>query len=424
MSMLATEAARPQVSVVLPCLNEAGSVALVVREALEAIGAAGYTGEVVIGDNGSTDGSQAIAEAAGARVVHQPIRGYGAALAAGINAARGVIVVMADADNTYPFEFLGRLVAPVLADEVDMMIGARWSGATAHTMPFLHRFVGTPVLTWLVRRAGGPAGLTDSQSGFRAFRRDRLLDLHLRSTGMDYASEMFIVAGRQDWRIREIPAGYRERIGESKLDTLADGWRHLKTIVLLAPDLLATYPGAAAFLAGVLMLGFSFLNRGAFAIGSLGWLGSLLGPVFIIIGVQAVLAGVVIGVASPLRRHSRTERFLTDEEVLRSAAIGGLWLVGVALVLDLTLFLSWALRLGAPFVGLPLAGLAQAMLLIGLTLIWYGVIASILLAGSRRWGAGDAPSTADAVMPRRSADAILPVPIDAWDSTASPAAGS
>jgi hypothetical protein len=127
-----------------------------------------------------------------------------------------------------------------------------------------------------------------------------------------------------------------------------------------------------------------------FGIGSLGWQASLLGPALIVFGAQAMLAGLVVGAASPLGRQGRTARALTDPATLLNAAIGGGWLMGVGVVIDLTLFASWLFRLGAPFVGLPLAGLAEAMLLVGGTLMWYGVMASILLAGSRRWGVAPA----------------------------------
>lgn len=372
----------PRVSVVLPCLNEAGSVGLVVRQALDAFDAIGVAGEVVVADNGSTDGSQQIATEAGARVVTQPVRGYGAALMAGITAARGEVVVMADADATYPFDRLGDLIGPVMRGEADMVLGNRWCGATAQTMPFLHRFVGTPLLTWLVRRAGGPAGLTDSQSGFRAFRRTALDDLGLRSAGMEFASEMLIVAGRAEWRILEIEAGYHERIGESKLDTFNDGWRHLKTILMLAPDLLAIYPGAAFLTGGLLLSGLAFIPRDGLRLGSPIWQLSLLAPVLVIIGAQALLAGLVLTARSPLR--ARSSRIPTGE-LLRSAAAVGAWLAGVGVAIHAALFVAWSLDLGVPMRGLQLAGLAQSMLVIGLTVLGFTIIAAVTVAGQDRW---------------------------------------
>ena len=285
---------QPQVTIVLPCLNEAASVGSVVREALAACVAAGIEGEVIVADNGSDDGSPGQARAAGARVIDVPLRGYGAALSAGFTAASGDICVMGDADATYPFDRLAELVDPVARDQADMTVGSRWVGMRAKSMPFWHRFVGTPVLTWLVRRAGGPGSLTDSQSGFRAMRRQALLDLGLQATGMEYASEMLIVASRAGWRIREVRTGYRTRLGQSKLDAFRDGWRHLRTILLLAPDLAATVPGTVLVGAGALGVAWALVDPDIARGGSPAWLASLLAPAALVLGAQAVLAGLLL----------------------------------------------------------------------------------------------------------------------------------
>lgn len=378
-----TDGQVPHVSLVLPCLDEVGSVGLVVRQALEAFHSAGIHGEVVVADNGSTDGSQAAAAAAGARVVDQPIRGYGAAIQAGIAASRGDIVVMADADATYPLERMPDLVGPVAAGVADMVIGARWTGATLQTMPFLHRFVGTPVLTWLVRRAGGPAGLTDSQSGMRAFRREAMIDLGLRSTGMEYASEMLIVAGRAGWRIQEIATGYRERIGESKLDTFSDGWRHLKAIVQLAPDLVATYPGMAGMAVGVALVTVSFAPGDVIRTGSLVWLAALLGPMLLLLGAQAAVVGLVLQARSPVGRPRR--RGPDPVALVRQCLAGGAWLIGIGLSIMAALLVGWLLDLGLPRTGLQLGSVAAAMIAIGVSLAGIVGLAAISDAGHRRW---------------------------------------
>lgn len=377
---------RRQVAVVFPCLNEAASVGLVVRQARDALAAAGLEGEVVVADNGSTDGSQRLAAEAGARVVHQPIRGYGAALQAGIEAAESEVVVMADADATYPLERIGELVAPVRDGKADMVLGARWLGATLETMPFLHRFVGTPLLTWLVRRAGGPPRLTDSQSGFRAFRRQAVIALGLRSTGMEYASEMLIIAGRAGWRIQEIDTGYRERIGESKLDTFRDGWRHLKTIVLLAPDLIATYPGVGLLAGGTALSSWSFVDATALRPGSPGWQLSFLGAALLILGAQAFLVGVALSVSSPIAFDGRTRRPAGGIDLLRSVAILGGWLAGVGLLIGASLILVWAFGLGTPPRGLQLALLAQSLFVVGASALGYAGLASLLRERRQRWG--------------------------------------
>lgn len=223
-------AARPlDVSVVMPCLDEAASVGRCVAEAFAAFEASGFQGEVIVVDNGSSDGSPSVAHAAGATVVSEPRRGYGNALRAGFAAASGEVVVMADADSTYDFRQMGALVDPVRAGVADLMLGSRLDSARL-TMPFLHRTVGTPVLSMLISRVGGPQ-VSDSQSGFRAFRRDRLSALGLQSSGMELASEMLLRAAQEGWRVSEVPVGYHKRIGESKLATIPDGLRHLRLIV-------------------------------------------------------------------------------------------------------------------------------------------------------------------------------------------------
>ena len=184
---------------------------LCVEEARTALERAGIPGEVVAVDNGSSDGTPAIAAEAGARVVHEPRRGYGRALLAGFRAAKNEVIVMSDADFTYDLTKIPDLVAPIARDEADLVIGSRLESATRQTMPWLHRFAGTPVLTFLAARACGRRVVSDSQSGFRAFRREIVAALDLRSTGMELATEMLIRGARAGLRITEVQTDYRRR---------------------------------------------------------------------------------------------------------------------------------------------------------------------------------------------------------------------
>jgi hypothetical protein len=372
----------PLVTIVLPCLNEAGSVAAVVREGLAACVAAGISGEVIVADNGSDDGSPELARAAGARVVDVALRGYGAALSAGFAAARADICVMGDADATYPFDRLAELVDPVVRGEADMTVGSRWAGLTAKSMPFWHRFVGTPALTWLVRRAGGPPSLTDSQSGFRAMRRQALLDLGLQTTGMEYASEMLIVAGRSGWRILEVPTGYRARVGQSKLDAFRDAWRHLRTILLLAPDLAATLPGTALIGVGALGVAWALVDPDIGRAGSPAWLASLLGPAALVLGVQAVLAGFLLSVSSPLARDQQAPK---AERLLVSFAVAGAWALGSGLVLCGALVLSWVLGMPPPLRAVQIGLVALVLVLVGGSAIGGALLGGLVTEGLRRY---------------------------------------
>src|SRR5450756_1684708 len=243
------------VSVVMPCLNEAETVARCVAEARAALAAASLDGEVLVADNGSTDGSMKLAERAGARVVAVPERGYGAALAGGFAVARGRYVVMGDADLSYDFGAVPEFVK-ALDTGADLVMGSRFLGVIEEgAMPPLHRWLGNPVLTGL-GRLFFPTDVSDFHCGLRAFRRDALLGLDLRTTGMEYASEMVVKAALFGLRIAEIPVTLR-RDGRSRpphLRTWRDGWRHLRFLLLYSPRWLFLVPGLTLALAGAALI--------------------------------------------------------------------------------------------------------------------------------------------------------------------------
>src|SRR5215210_4808661 len=239
-----------ELSVVIPCLNEAESIALVVEKARRTMESEGISGEVVVVDNGSTDGSPELAEAVGARVVHEPRKGYGSAYLAGFDAAEGTYVLMGDADDTYDFTQLGRFIGP-LHDGADMVIGNRMHGLQPGSMPRLHRYVGNPLLTGILNLFFR-TGVGDAHCGMRAFRRDLLPALDLRTTGMEFASELVIRSSKLGLDIREIDIDYHRRIGESKLSSFSDGWRHLRFLLVHSPRWLFVLPGAALTVLGLL----------------------------------------------------------------------------------------------------------------------------------------------------------------------------
>ncbi|HTH71026.1 MAG TPA: glycosyltransferase family 2 protein [Candidatus Saccharimonadales bacterium] len=241
-----------ELTILMPCLNEAATVAACVDAAQQALGDLGVPGEVLVADNGSTDGSRELAAAHGARVVPVAERGYGAALLAGIEAARGRYVVMGDADLSYDFAEAGRYLAR-LREGYDLVMGNRFEGAIEPgAMPSLHRYVGNPVLSGLGRLFfGSPVG--DFHSGMRGFRRDAMTGLHLRTTGMEFASEMIVRASLAKLRIGEVPTTLRpDRRGRPPhLRTWRDGWRHLRFLLLYSPRWLFLYPGAVLALVGL-----------------------------------------------------------------------------------------------------------------------------------------------------------------------------
>jgi glycosyltransferase involved in cell wall biosynthesis len=373
------------VSVVLPCLNEAESVGPCVEEALRSLRELTGTGEVVVVDNGSSDGSAERAIEAGARVIHESRPGYGSALRAGFATARGDVVVMADADSTYPLDRIPDLVRPVVDGEADMVLGARLGDANSETMPFLHRYVGTPVITWLTARACGRRVVSDSQSGFRAFRRDKIAALGLRGSGMELATEMLIRSARSGLRIQEIDTGYRPRIGESKLDTWSDGWRHLMLVLMLAPDLLLIGPGLALSIIGVVMVGLSFISPEGIEVGSLQWQPVFFSGIALILGVQAMLAGVVLAHESSVTSSGIERRFgfVGHPRFRRRTFAVGAAMAVIGLGINIAMLVLWVggEEFGANH-GLGLASLAQSLIVVGGTLVTFSIVAHFRLRQS------------------------------------------
>jgi len=366
------------VSLVLPCLNEEGSIAACIGDARVAASTAGIDLEVVVVDNGSTDRSVEIAEGAGARVVHEAVRGYGSAIRRGVESARGTIVVMADADSTYELGALPRLVQPLLDGEADLVLGERLQSATNATMPVLHRAVGTPVLSAMVRRAAG-AGLTvtDSQSGFRAFRRDEMVRLHLQSTGMEYASEMLVRAAHDGLRIAEVPTSYGARVGDSKLATFRDGFRHLELIVLLAPQLVLRTPGFVALAAGLLAMTVGSTAPSGLTVGSGGWQPVFLAPILVVVGTLLILAAGAIRRFSPLAVRASRASLIGGALATRLAVAGAV--LGVAgLGLDLALSLITFSPGDDAGRRLALASVATAALLVGAVLLVAAIVEHLL----------------------------------------------
>jgi glycosyltransferase involved in cell wall biosynthesis len=230
------------VSVVIPCLNEAASIERCVELATDVLDSNGIPGEVIVVDNGSTDGSADLAADAGALVVHEDRRGYGSAYLAGFAAAKGTFIVMADADLTYDFNDIPRFLHE-LESGAELVVGDRMDNIKPGAMPWLHRYVGNPILTGVLNLFF-QTGVKDAHCGMRALRRDVLPRLDLRTTGMEFASEMVIRASKEKLAIGQIPIEYHPREGESKLSSFRDGWRHLRFLLVHSPTHLFLVPGA------------------------------------------------------------------------------------------------------------------------------------------------------------------------------------
>jgi glycosyltransferase involved in cell wall biosynthesis len=281
----------PEISVVIPCLNEEEAVGNVVDQAWEGIRRAGREGEVLVVDNGSTDRSAEIATAHGARVVEELRRGYGSAYLTGLASARGTYVVMGDADETYPLQELGPFVDR-LEDGDDLVMGSRFKGNIhGDAMPFLNRFVGNPILTGMLNVLFG-VKVSDAHCGMRAIRKDAVEPLDLHSTGMEFASEMVFKAYRRGYRVSEIPIDYYPRTGDSKLNRFGDAWRHVRFMLLYSPSWLYLLPGSIMLLLG--LAGMVVLASGPIDIFGRTWqIHTMLGFVALtLIGAQVIQLGV------------------------------------------------------------------------------------------------------------------------------------
>jgi glycosyltransferase involved in cell wall biosynthesis len=304
-----------ELSVVLPCLNEAETLATCITKARASMEALGVDGEVVVADNGSTDGSQAIAESLGARVVPVPERGYGAALRTGIAAAEGRFVIMADADDSYALDDLGPFVE-ALRGGADLVMGNRFAGGIEPgAMPALHRYLGNPVLSW-VGRLFFRVPINDFHCGMRGFRRDRIMGLGLTTVGMEFASEMVVRSAINGLNITEVPTTLKPdgRSRAPHLRTWRDGWRHLRFLLAFSPRWLFLYPAVFLVVAGAAV--FTRLAVGPVTIGSVTFdIQTMIAAASaIIVGLQAgVLAMGSRAYASALGllpRSDRVERFL------------------------------------------------------------------------------------------------------------------
>ncbi len=294
---------------------------------------------------------------------------------------------MADSDYTYDLGKIPDLVAPIIDDRADLVVGSRLDAANRQTMPFLHRFIGTPVLTFLTARACGRRVVTDSQSGFRAFRRGSLTAMKLSSPGMELASEMLINSARAGLRIQEIETGYRPRIGQSKLSTWSDGWRHVILIFMLAPDLLLVGPGLALLALGLAMLGVSFAQPRGVEIGSLVWQPVFFSGIALVLGMQGLLAGAVLAHNSSFTPTGVGHRFaFVGKANFPNRCIGtGVTVVIVGLALNLALFVLWLInKAKTPLSDFGLASLSESLIIVGSTVATFGIVTRFTRARAAR----------------------------------------
>jgi len=370
-----------ELSIVIPCLNEKDTIGLVVQKAMTSLQKLGLQGEVLVSDNGSNDGSVQIANNLGARVVPCSRKGYGNALKSGLSSAAGKYLIMGDADDSYNFAEIDDFIKYLQKDN-DIVIGTRLRGKIEKgAMPFLHRYLGTPVLTFIINMLFGTK-ISDCNCGMRGVRKDAFEKLNLESSGMEFASEMIIKAGILKLKIKEIPISfYRDKRNRSPhLNTWRDGWRHLKFILLYAPNLIFMWPAFIFFVLGSLLMMLQI--NGPFILGPI-YMGlhvMILGLSLSVFGASIFQMGAVIKLfsrQSPFYRDDILMKWLDRITVEKGLIFGGM-IMAVGLALDLGVVMKWAEN-GFHNIFVPQAVvLGLYFILTGMSLVFFSFLKTIM----------------------------------------------
>ncbi|CAN5166600.1 glycosyltransferase family 2 protein [soil metagenome] len=381
-----------ELTILMPCLNEAETLATCIEKAKGYLARSGVVGEILIADNGSTDGSQEIARGLGARVVDIASKGYGNALIGGIEAAKGTYVIMGDADDSYDFSSLDGFVERLRAGD-ELVMGNRFRGGIEPgAMPPLHKYLGNPVLSW-IGRVLFRSPIKDFHCGLRGFNRQSMLDLHLQATGMEFASEMVVKSTLGGLRVREVPTTLKKdgRSRPPHLRSWRDGWRHLRFLLIFSPNWLFLIPGLIAF--GIGLLGSILISFGPISFGSFGFdvSSQIYFAALAVVGYQSVLFALLTKIYAQhegfrIPRGRSFER-LEKRISLESGALVGLALFAVGLVIAIVQFSTWA---GTGFGPLDpaatsrIAITAALFMMLGSQTIMAGLFLGVLSVGVQR----------------------------------------
>jgi glycosyltransferase involved in cell wall biosynthesis len=367
----------PALSVVLPALNEEATIGECIKKIRQVFADLSIDGEIIIADS-SDDRTAAIARDLGATVVRPEKRGYGNAYLAGLACARGRYVVIGDADNTYDFLEIPNLLGPLDAG-ADMVLGSRLRGEIRPgAMPALHRYVGNPFLTWLLNRVFS-IRISDAHTGFRAFRREALERLNLKTGGMEFASEMLIEAAKAGLRIEEVPITYSARVAPSKLESFSDGWRHVRFMLLYCPIPFITVPGLIFAVFGFFLM-IIFLFRGRIETSFIH--SFILAALFFVGGLQALFAGINIAVYSAVQGYSEAGPLLSrlmNYHSLEWELLGGTLLMAAGGLVGLGIVRDWAASGFGALFQIANAVWALALFLAGMQIVFSGIFTSMVL---------------------------------------------
>jgi glycosyltransferase involved in cell wall biosynthesis len=368
-----------EVSVVIPSKDEMNTIGICIKKIQEALEAHGISYEIIVADN-SADLTPNIARSLGATVVTPDRMGYGYAYRYGFKYAKGKYIVIGDADNTYDFSEIIKLIEPLRNNEADIVIGSRFKGHIERgAMPWLHQYIGNPILTFFLNLFFNTS-LSDAHSGFRAFKREVLETIEFTSYGMEFASEMIIKAIKKGFSIKEVPITYYPRLsGKSKLSSFSDGWRHLKFMLLFTPKYVYFIPGIFFLFFGLSMLLLAFFNI------HLGYTpgihSSILGGMFTILGYNIFIMGIFTD--TYIARKIHIEMNVITKTILRKVTVEKGILIGMTLALigfayTIYLFNIWV---DSGFRVLPIRGqnvMSITLIILGLQTIFYSVLLSLL----------------------------------------------
>jgi GT2 family glycosyltransferase len=373
-------AAAPEVSVVMPCLNEEAAIGACIEKIRRTFDQAGLDGEIVVCDNGSTDRSVAIAEAMGARVVHQPERGYGNAYLKGFDSARGRYLVMGDADDTYDFTLIPEFLKALREGGNSFVTGSRYLGGGDGNITALHRWFGNPALTRILNALFGTR-YTDVYCGFRAFSREAYERIRPVSPGMEFNLELAINAGLAGLKTAEIPIVLAPRKGESKLRTFRDGWRSLRMMLLYSPNQLFLAPGSVLLSLGLLLHVAVLLGLVRFGGRPAAGVTAVFATVLSVVGFEILSLGLHAKTYSWSRRFDHDNRFLSGfyrRFTLETGLLVGLGLALAGLAILATIVVEWVKSDLLPLPHPEWASFGATLTILGLSTVFSSLFISTM----------------------------------------------
>ncbi len=370
----------PEVSVVIPSMNEEDTIGICIEKVKKVFKDYNIDGEIIVADN-STDRTPEIAKSLGAKVVTPDKKGYGYAYLYGFRFAKGRYIVIGDADNTYDFLEMPKLLEPLFKDEADLVIGSRFKGEIKKgAMPWLHRYIGNPLLTFLLNLFF-KAGVSDAHSGFRAFTKEALEKMDLKSHGMEFASEMIIEAVRKGLRIVEVPITYYPRAGESKLKSFSDGWRHLRFMLMQTPKYLYYIPGFILFIIGLSLVIVMSVTHVRIAGISLGIHSMILASFMAIIGFQLIFLGAFSSIYARMSGYDSITRLIIGRFSLERGILIGIFVFSIGFFYAVLMINRW---ISSGFRHLPMLYqdiFAFTLMVIGLQIIFSSFYLSMISEG-------------------------------------------